>query len=158
MANKKITDLSELTAVASDDVLEIVDTSAGTSMKISQGNLVGGQPKAWTPAPVGWVSILGVFRYITFGNICIAFINVTAGTSNDTVATLTLPVTSANIPNHVWGGVCGRAVDASAVLTTPCRWEVTANSNIVTFYKDMASAAWTNSGTKLVRATVIYEI
>jgi hypothetical protein len=42
MANKKITDLTELTAAASDDYLEIVDTSANTSKKISRENLIGG--------------------------------------------------------------------------------------------------------------------
>ena len=41
MANKKITDLSELTAVASDDMLEIVDTSTSFSMKITRSNLAG---------------------------------------------------------------------------------------------------------------------
>lgn len=42
MANKKITDLTELTAAASDDYLEIVDTSANTSKKISHENLIAG--------------------------------------------------------------------------------------------------------------------
>ena len=41
MANKKITDLTELTAAATDDYLEIVDTSANTSNKISRENLTG---------------------------------------------------------------------------------------------------------------------
>ena len=41
MANKKITDLTELTAAASDDYLEIVDTSANASKKISRENLAG---------------------------------------------------------------------------------------------------------------------
>ena len=41
MANKKITDLTELTVAASDDYLEIVDTSANTSKKISRENLTG---------------------------------------------------------------------------------------------------------------------
>jgi hypothetical protein len=41
MANKKITDLTELTVAASDDYLEIVDTSANTSNKISRENLAG---------------------------------------------------------------------------------------------------------------------
>ena len=42
MANKKITDLTELTKVASDDYLEIVDTSANASKKISRENLIAG--------------------------------------------------------------------------------------------------------------------
>ena len=42
MANKKITDLTELTEAASDDYLEIVDTSANTSKKISRENLIAG--------------------------------------------------------------------------------------------------------------------
>ena len=42
MENKKITDLTELTAVASDDYLEIIDTSENTSKKISRENLIGG--------------------------------------------------------------------------------------------------------------------
>ena len=41
MANKKITDLTELTAAATDDYLEIVDTSAAESKKISRENLAG---------------------------------------------------------------------------------------------------------------------
>lgn len=40
MADKKITDLDELTAVAVDDYIETVDTSTGISKKISQANFV----------------------------------------------------------------------------------------------------------------------
>lgn len=41
MADKKITELPELTAVAADDYLEIVDTSTNTSKKISRETLAG---------------------------------------------------------------------------------------------------------------------
>ena len=40
MADKKITDLDELTTVAGDDWLEVVDTSAGLSKKIQRSNLI----------------------------------------------------------------------------------------------------------------------
>jgi len=49
MADKKITDLDELTAVASDDYLEIVDTSTSTSKKISQANLINAPVFLTTP-------------------------------------------------------------------------------------------------------------
>jgi len=42
MADKKITDLPEIPEVADDDYLEIVDTSANTSNKISRENLIAG--------------------------------------------------------------------------------------------------------------------
>ena len=41
MADKKITDLTELTAAATDDYLEIVDTSTNTNKKIARENLTG---------------------------------------------------------------------------------------------------------------------
>lgn len=41
MADKKITGFTELTAAASDDYLEIVDTSTNTSKKISRETLAG---------------------------------------------------------------------------------------------------------------------
>ena len=43
MADKKITDLPEIPEVADDDYLEIVDTSANTSKKISRENLIAGR-------------------------------------------------------------------------------------------------------------------
>lgn len=41
MADKKITDLTELTAPAANDYLEIVDTSTNTNKKISRETLAG---------------------------------------------------------------------------------------------------------------------
>ena len=54
MENKKITDLAELTAAARDDYLEIVDTSANTSKKISLENLIGGGGDGWLPVSSTW--------------------------------------------------------------------------------------------------------
>ena len=52
MANKKITDLTELTAAANDDYLEIVDTSANTSKKISHENLIASHDHDGTYIPL----------------------------------------------------------------------------------------------------------
>ena len=115
--------------------------------------------KDWTPTFSGWTgTVLGVFRSIQIGKLVIDSITITAGTSNATTATATLSHTSANITNKVWDGACGRCVDNTVILTTACRWEVATNSNVVNFYSNMGTGTWTNSGTKLMRAIVIYEV
>ena len=158
MANKKITDLSELTAVASDDVLEIVDTSAGTSMRISQGNLVGGQPMAWTPASTeGWTSPMTTAKgyYTIVGNICY-FSLFMDGTSNSANTYITLPASKTSIntgtASYVWTSA-GAGMNAGSSLTTPVRVDVLNNSTQMRAYKDMAGTGWTASGQKIVIAS-----
>lgn len=76
MADKKITDLPEIPEVADDDYLEIVDTSANASKKISYGNLIGssGGWQSWTPT-VGYMggsgtpTITADGRYTIVGKI-----------------------------------------------------------------------------------------
>lgn len=158
MANKRITDLSELTAVASDDVLEIVDTSAGTSMKISQGNLVGGQPIAWTPASTeGWTSPMTTAKgyYTIVGNICY-FSLFMDGTSNSANTYITLPASKTSIntgtASYVWTSA-GAGMNAGSSLTTPIRVDVLNNNTQMRVYKDMAGTGWTASGQKIVIAS-----
>jgi len=159
MADKKISELTELSASpASDDYFVVLDTDASATKKIQAKYLLG-IPAAWTPTFTGWTgSVLGIFRYVVIGKTCIARITITSGTSNATTATATLPIASANIPNQVWDGACGRTVNSGSIATVAGRWELAANSDIVNFYSDMGTGAWTNSGTKLMRATIIYEI
>ncbi len=57
MADKKITDLPEIPEVADDDYLEIVDTSANTSNKISRENLIAGGITLLDVYPVGSIYI-----------------------------------------------------------------------------------------------------
>ena len=133
----------------------------GTGLSITDTTISATQPawQSWTPTFTGWTgSVIGVFRSIQIGKIVFDSITITAGTSNATTATATLSHTSANITNKVWDGACGRCVDNTVILTTACRWEVAANSNVVNFYSNMGTGTWTNSGTKLMRAIVIYEV
>jgi len=102
-----------------------------------------------------------VCEYKTIGKTCIVRINITSGTSDSTdgdISTATLPFKSRNVAYLTWDGACGECADNGTVLTTPCRWEVLPNSNIVSFYKDMNVGAWTKSGTKYQKAIIIYEI
>ena len=66
-----------------------------------------------------------------------------SGTSNATSMTGTLPIAPIKDGRRF---VAGR--DANTYLATPSSASLTASSTKVTFYKDMVSAAWTNSGTK----------
>jgi len=75
MANKKITDLTELTEVASDDYLEIVDTSANASKKISRENLIAGHDHDSDYVPLsykdGWIPVSGTWTYKTATTITV---------------------------------------------------------------------------------------
>ena len=78
MADKKITGLPELTAVAADDYLEIVDTSTNTNKKISRETLTNFAWQAWTPTltasttnpDLGSGTLLG--RYVKVGQLVVA--------------------------------------------------------------------------------------
>lgn len=108
----------------------------------------------WTPTQTGWTALpTGTYRYCVIGKICFFYIEMTAGTSNSTVAQLTLPYAAVN--NVV--GINGYAVNNSATLTVPTRWQIPA-SNIINFYTTITSGAWTASGTKRVMATGFYEV
>lgn len=117
---------------------------------------------SYVPTFDGWTDTPNnICHYTLIGKLCIVRINITSGTSDPTdgdIATATLPFTSRTVANHTWDGVCGKCADNSSILTTPCRWEVTSNSNIVSFYKDMGVGTWTKSGTKVQKAIIIYEI
>ena len=178
MADKKITDLTELTEVASDDYLEIVDTSAGTSKKVSHENLIAtgkaadsdkldgkdstdfvlasavGTWQDWTPSAVtGWSKSVLVTRYMLIGKTCFFYIQVTSGTSDSTSTEIALPFT----PAYATNGTNGFAVNNGTQLTVASRWRVQTNGNI-TFYTNMYEGAWTASGDKRVYAIGFYEV
>lgn len=162
MADKKISELTALSAAPeSDDYFVILDIDANATKKIAARYMFG-VPTYYTPTFDGWTSTPNnVCRYTLIGKTCITVIDITAGTSDGTdgnIATATLPFTSKNVANITWEGACGLCADNGSFLTTPCRWAVVANSDIVSFYSNMSGGAWTKSGTKLIHALVIYEI
>ena len=117
MANKKITDLTELTAAASNDYLEIVDTSANTSKKISYGNLIDANAGTWQSYTVSWTAAttnpsIGngtlVGRYTQIGKTCILIIGLTMGSTTTYGSgnwSFSLPKTAKNTTGIVFYGV-----------------------------------------------------
>lgn len=82
----------------------------------------------------------------------------TEGTSNATTLTITLPVTPATVTNGVWNYASGIATNNSAALTTPALFVIFSGSATMQCFKDISTAAWTNSGTKRINGVVGYEI
>ena len=126
MANKKITDLTELTVAASDDYLEIVDTSANTSKKISYGNLIDANAGTWqsyTPS-LSWSggttdpksATFDYAKYTRIGKMVTVqiILTVVRGSGNRAYATIGLPINSSVL------GLAGTGVeDLTSALRQP---------------------------------------
>jgi hypothetical protein len=99
-----------------------------------------------------------VSRFKICGRACTVVVRVTPGTSNTTGLTITLPVTAATIANMTWfAGVVG--VDNSTVLAAMSRLSIASAGTVATAYPTQDSAStWTNSGTKGINGTIMYEI
>jgi len=112
----------------------------------------------YTPASqTGWTALpTGEYRYTAIGKLVILRINMTAGTSNATTASIALPFTSANVGGGV-GGANAYAIDNGTELTTMSKWAIAPNATTIDFYKDAAVGAWTASGTKRIYCVAIYE-
>jgi len=98
-----------------------------------------------------------VIRFAMDSSKVILAANLTAVTSTATTFAASLPLTAKTVTNQNWGGANGYATDNGAALTTATRWVITSAGTDITFYKDMASAAWTGSSTKGVRVVAMYE-
>ncbi len=116
--------------------------------------------QSYTPSSqTGWTALPdGKYRYTAIGKLVILRINMIAGTSNATTASIALPFTSANVSGSgSVGGANTYAVDNGTALTTMSRWAIAPNSTTIDFYKDAAVGAWTASGTKRIYCVAIYE-
>ena len=138
MADKKITDLTELTAAASDDYLEIVDTSANTSKKISHENLTASHIPLTnfvesTPTVTGWSGTPAKqITYVVIGKLLLMSIYV-SGTSDSTSTRVYLPtgITGATHGSAQWGGC--RITDNGVTSATSGMAELLSGARISTF-------------------------
>ena len=104
----------------------------------------------------GWSALpTGTYKFYAVGNTCFYNIDQSDGTSNGATTQLGMPITAAG--NQVFSGACGLAVDNGAILTGAARWYIEKSATFVQFRKDMGTTTFTTSGTKRVRALVIYE-
>ena len=153
MANKKITDLTELTVVASDDYLEIVDTSENTSKKISRENLTGIPLTSFTESDatvIGWSGTpTKQINYFVMGKLLLMSIFVT-GTSNATTASVTIPSGLTSASQGVPQTMPVRVVDNGVVMQAPGMAILEDNGTVIQFYLDYSGSGFTASGTKEV--------
>lgn len=132
--------------------------AAGTGTIYSSTLSGDGYWQNWTPTETGWTVLpTGDYRYCRVGNMVTCAVSMTAGTSDSTVATLTLPFTAKTLTGHAWGGANFYAMDSGTALTVASRWHIVSGGTVVNFYKDMYTGVWTASGTKRVYATFTYE-
>jgi hypothetical protein len=101
---------------------------------------------SWTPTFVGFSADPsgGTYQFLINGKLLFFNINIgTAGTSNATTYTMTLPFSPGA---NAWG-VIGNVTDNGAA-TGPGRWLATAGTNVLNLYPTATSSSWTASSTK----------
>lgn len=112
-------------------------------------------PTTWTPTWTGFsIAPTGTAYYSQIGNIVfITWMTSAAGTSDNVGTFITnLPVT----PTVSMRQNCSQQLNNGGLLPDPAMVDFVAASATATFYKDLALAAWTNSGTKYVNFSTWY--
>ena len=133
----------------------------GLASFFPMGIQTSGAWTSWTPASqTGWTGIpTGIYKFaVLFGRIVLFAIAMTAGTSNDTRASIALPIQAATIANMNWTGANGYAINNGAVLTVASRWNILSASTTIDFYTNMGTGAWTNANSKRICCQGFYEI
>lgn len=110
----------------------------------------------WTPAFTGFSTAPsgGSASYVKQGRMVFCRLTgFTAGTSNATTKTVTLPFAAMSSGFSAMG----RCSDSGVAQNNPCRIDLAAASAIATLYKDLAADAWTASGSCLFEFAFAYE-
>ena len=122
---------------------------------------LGGVWYDWTPTIVGFSTdpTNTIYRYCVIGKLChINIRQLTAGTSNNTIFTISLPINAVTITNMVWSGT-SRVADNGVIQSAPGLLEIVSGGTVINCYKDYNAAAWTSSGAKRVlNGFIEYEI
>ena len=104
----------------------------------------------WVPTLTGFSAdpTNTVYEYmVNSGNVVVRSRQTTAGTSNATTFTMTLPFTAKTLSNAVWHAFA-QVMDNSALTTTPGLVALASGSATASLFKDTSGAAWTNANTK----------
>lgn len=111
---------------------------------------------SYTPSEVGFSSTtILAGRFYVVGNEALVQVEV-SGTSDTTGLTLSLPITAVALSANAYDGASGFSQNNGAALTTPARMAIETDLTVITCNRDMSGAAWTSSGTKSLRGTVMY--
>lgn len=120
-----------------------------------------GVAEIWTPTPSGFSSPPGLItgRYVLIGKICTCFVYMNgAGTSNDTVFTLSAPFTATalGLDLFAWTNALTYAVNNGTAFGGGYA-SISNGASVISLFR-AGGAAWTASGDKLAYFTLTYEI
>lgn len=142
-----------------------VANAAISSIYISRAHWPYGMPACfnYVPTLVGFSAnpANAVYQFWVTGMHC--NLNVrqgTAGTSNSTDFTITLPITAATVSNCSWGVVPYSAIDNGTASTTPAQAQIVSAGTTVILARSISGAggAWTNVNGKAASFMIQYRI
>lgn len=156
----KITSVADtlLGVTGGDDY--VVANSAISNIYVAKGRASGFPAYFnYTPTEVGWSSLTIQKAWFSIHDRDVFMTLRMVGTSDDTNARASLPVTPATVADCYWEGILGYWADNNIDGTTAGKWSISNGGGaVVYFYKDMNNGAWTGSSIKEVRANIHYRI
>lgn len=130
----------------------------GTYFRIVPQNMIAG---AWVPSFTGFSAnpTNVVARYIKQGKLCHIAWTMTAGTSNATTFTMSLPFTAVTVSGMKWGNRLDVVYDNGAYSTSPGKVEVVSAGSVATMYFNQdGTTLWTNANGKGSGGQLVYEV
>lgn len=147
-----------LTAPTIGDFTNATHTHTGATSggQLTTAALSDASTGTFTPTFAGFSAgpTISKSYYSKVGTSCTFSIYMTAGTSNATSETMTLPFTSSSSADLQQGG--GQVLDNGVLQNTSCLVRTRAGSNICDVYKDFGAGLFTASGTKYQVITITF--